>query len=81
MGGGGKEMLLKLGLHSLAPKRREREWGEVGKNSFITLPGTGSHSRLVPSKLCVPLEGAVRSLSVQGAGPDQLVHVPPIGGW
>ena len=39
-------------------------WGEV-ENSFIALSGKGDHSRLMPSKLCVPdLEGVVRSVIV-----------------
>ena len=34
--------------------------GEVEKNSFIALPGKGGHSRLMPSKLCVPTQGVGR---------------------
>ena len=40
----------------------DRVLGEVEKNSFTVLPGKGGHSRLMPSKLCVPTwEGLVRS--------------------
>ena len=33
---------------------RDRVLGEVEKNRFIALPGTGGQSGLMPSKLCVP---------------------------
>ena len=33
---------------------RDRVVGEVEKNSFITLPGKGDHSGLIPSKPCIP---------------------------
>ena len=33
---------------------RGRVLGEVEKKSFIALPGKGGHSRIMPSKLCVP---------------------------
>ena len=46
--------------------------GEVEKNSFIALPGKGGHSRLVPSKLCVPGTGregsGCKEFYNQGAG-------------
>ena len=32
----------------------DRVLGEVEKDRFIALPGKGEHSRLIPSKLCVP---------------------------
>ena len=35
----------------------DRVLGDVEKNSFIVLPGKGGHSRLMPSKLCVPTQG------------------------
>ena len=31
--------------------------GEIEKNSFVALPGKRGHSRLLPSKLCVPTQG------------------------
>ena len=34
--------------------RRDRVLSEIEKNSSIALPGKGGHSRLLPSKLCVP---------------------------
>ena len=34
--------------------RRDRVLVEIEKNSSIALPGKGGHSRLLPSKLCVP---------------------------
>ena len=36
---------------------RDRVLGEVEKKSFIDLPSKGGHSRLVPSKPCVPTPG------------------------
>ena len=33
---------------------RDRVLGEVGKNSFIALPGKGGHRGLTPTTLCVP---------------------------
>jgi len=33
------------------------ELGEAEKTSFIALQGKGSHSRLMPSKQCVPTQG------------------------
>ena len=48
---------------------------EVGKNSFIALPGKGGHSRLVPSKLCVPTQGdLVRSFVAVFQGCVQGLH-------
>ena len=41
---------------------RDRVLGEVEKNSFIALPGKGGHSRLMPSKLCVPTGGGISGL-------------------
>ena len=39
--------------------------GEVEMDSFIALPGKDGHSRLLPSKLCVPaLEDLVKSFIV-----------------
>ena len=32
----------------------DRVLGKVEKDSFITLPGNGGHSGLLPRKLCVP---------------------------
>ena len=36
---------------------RDRVLGEVEKNSFITLPGKGGHSGLLPSKTMCPNSG------------------------
>ena len=36
---------------------RDRVWDEVGKNSFIALPGKGGHSGLVPLKTVCPNPG------------------------
>ena len=38
--------------------------GKVEKDSFITLPGNGGHSGLLPQKLCPSLERIVRSFVV-----------------
>ena len=35
------------------------------KTDFIALPGTGGHSRLVPSRLCPPLERVAGSFIVK----------------
>ena len=40
---------------------RDRVLSEVEKDSFLTLPGKGSHSGLTPSKLCVRPGGASES--------------------
>ena len=32
---------------------RDRILGEIGKNTFIAVPGKAGHSGLVPQKLCV----------------------------
>ena len=49
---------------------------EVGKNSFIALPGKRGHSGIRPSGLCVNLEGVVRSFIVMfQRGRDQLVDI------
>ena len=41
---------------------RDRVLGEVRKNSFITLPGEGGHSGLIPLKtVCPNMGGLVRS--------------------
>lgn len=46
-------------LHTGAELNRgNRVWGEVEKNSFVALPGPGSHSRLVLSKLCPSWRGS-----------------------
>ena len=38
---------------------------EVAKNTFIALPGKGGHSRIRPSKLCVPTEGERMELLIR----------------
>ena len=35
----------------------DRVLGEAEKNSFIAFTGKGGHSKLMPSKLCVPTWG------------------------
>ena len=50
---------------------RDRVLGEIGKNSFIALPGKVGHSGLVPPKLCVATqEGFVRSYIAMVQGWD-----------
>ena len=51
-------------IYSLDPDRElnVRLLGEVGKNSFIAFPVKQGHGGLIPSKLCDPVEGIVRSL-------------------
>ena len=50
---------------------RDRVLGKVEKNSFIALPGKGGHRGLMPSKLCLHLEGIIRSeWSACGHSPD-----------
>ena len=51
----------KLGLGAPVPNwiSETEFWGEAEKNNFVALPGRGGHSRLVPSKLCVPTRGGV----------------------
>ena len=65
-------LMLKFGLCALAWNWIWRQsLGEVEKNTLIALPGKGGHSRLMPSKLCVPTwEDLVRSFiaMVQGQG-------------
>ena len=53
------------------------------ENSFIALPGKRGHSRLMPSKLCVPTwRGVVRSFTVMvQRGCDQLMDFLLIGWW
>ena len=36
---------------------RDRVLGRVEKDSFVAMPGKGGHSRLMPSKPCVPTWG------------------------
>ena len=36
---------------------RDRVWGEVEKDSFISLPGKGGHSGLMPFKTVCPQGG------------------------
>ena len=57
--------------------------GEVERNSFIALPGKRGQSDLMPSKLCLDLEGLVRSfiLLVQRGGYDQLMDILLIAWW
>ena len=51
-------------------------------NSVVALPGKGSHSRLMPWKLCPNLEWIVRSFAViVQRGSDQLVDILLIGWW
>ena len=40
---------------------RDRILGEIGKNTFIAVPGKAGHSGLVPSKLCVPTQKSLMS--------------------
>ena len=44
---------------------RDRVLGEVGKNSFIVLPGKGGHSRLLPSKTMCPHPGGFGELLIR----------------
>ena len=57
--------------------------GEVEKDSFITLPGKGGHSRLLPQKtMCPNLERTVRSFIVMvQRGCDRLVDILLMGWW
>ena len=59
----------------------DRVWGEVEKNSFIALPGSGSHSRLTPPKRCPSLEWVVSFVMVQRGGHDKLMDILLIGWW
>ena len=43
----------------------DRVLSEVAKNTFIALPGKGGHSRIRPSKLCVPTEGERMELLIR----------------
>ena len=42
--------------------------GEAEKTSFIALQGKGSHSRLMPSKQCVPIQGGFEEYCSNGSG-------------
>ena len=58
--------------------------GEIEKDSFITLPGKGGHSGLLPQKktLCPHLETIVRSFIVMvQRGCGQLVDFLLISWW
>ena len=53
----------------------------VENNSFITLPGKGGHSRLIPPKLSVPPPGGVvESLELKSRR-GQLMGILLIGWW
>ena len=56
---------------------------EVEKDSFITLPSKGSHSRLPPSKLLSPnLEKTVRNfIVIVQRGRGQLTDILLMGWW
>jgi len=59
---------------------RNRVLGEVEKKSFITLPGKRGHSKLMPSKLCLNLEGTESlTVMVQRGGQDQFMDILLIG--
>ena len=49
---------------------RDKVWGEVEKNSFITLPDKAGHFRLVPWKTVPTWEGLVGSFIVIVLGKD-----------
>ena len=51
-------------------------WGEVGRNSFIALPGTGGWQRRVPQNCVLPRRG-----QCSGSRVCQLVAVFLIGWW
>ena len=46
---------------------RDRVFGEA-ENNFMALPGKEGHSRLMPSKLCVPTQGGLEESSCNGLG-------------
>ena len=50
----------------------DRVLGEVEKDSFITLPGKGGHSGLLPQKLCPHLERIVSFMVMVQRGHGQL---------
>ena len=60
---------------------RDRVLSEVEKESFITSPGKGSHSGILPQKALFPnLEGLVRSfIGIVQRGRDQ--HILLMGCW
>ena len=52
------EMLMKfISVHQCGLTLRSRVWGKIERNSFIAFPGKGSHSGLMPSRLCPHREG------------------------
>ena len=59
--------MLKLSLSPQVPSRNlETEFGEKEKKiAFIALPGKGSHSRLMPKRLCPPLGSIVGSFTAK----------------
>ena len=54
----------------------DRVLDEVEQNSFIALPGKGAHSGLMPSKLCIPTQGACEESYSQGVGLLIRIRVP-----
>ena len=62
---------------------RDRVLGEVEKDSFITLPGKGGHSGLLPQKIMCPnLERIVRNFIIMvQRGCDQLLDILLTGWW
>lgn len=56
--------------HDSKLKLRDKVLGKVEKNSFYSLPSTGGHHGLMPSKLCVQPRGFARSFIVKGKVDD-----------
>ena len=61
----------------------DRVLGEAEKDSFITLPGKGGHSSLLPGKtMCPNLEKIVRSfIVIVQRGRDQLMDILLMSWW
>ena len=72
-------LLPKSWLSAPMPNRNRDSYGE-GKCGFITLPGKGEHSRLVPQELC-PLptvrSGVILSVKSDSLWPHGLQHTRP----
>lgn len=72
-------------LYKLMPNRiSETVLGEVETDSFITLPGKGGHSGLLPQKkknYVSPLGEDRKFIVIVQRGHDQLMGILPIGWW